>query len=120
MVIFALIVLALFASQTLYADAGAVPGAGRSSPSAPSARSNAVLAVKKVQPVVIVVGTRFKPNELVRVTGVGTKRVRASAKGRFTVRFPNTDPCGGFTIVAVGSKGSRAALNFSQLFCADP
>jgi hypothetical protein len=49
---------------------------------------------------------------------MGAKRVDASPAGRFTVNLGGAaDKCNGFTLVAVGSRGSRASLNFSQLLC---
>jgi hypothetical protein len=50
---------------------------------------------------------------------VPVKRVRASATGTFTIRF-RSDPCSSFTITATGSKGSRAAVNYSQFSCPAP
>ena len=88
-------------------------------PPPPAGRSTATLTLKRLQPVATIVGTGFRPGESVRLLGVTTRRVRASAAGRFTVRI-RVDPCNGFSISARGSKGSRASLNYSQLHCVDP
>jgi hypothetical protein len=80
---------------------------------------HAALSLKSLRPL-IVSGRGFKAGELVRLTGAGTKRVVASRTGSFSVRLAYRDPCGGLTIAAVGSKGSRAGLNFSQLLCVEP
>ncbi len=51
---------------------------------------------------------------------MSTRQVRASARGTFTLRLRATDPCSGFSVIAVGNKGSRAAVNYSQFSCAAP
>lgn len=79
----------------------------------------ATLDLKSLRPL-IVAGRGFKAGELVRLTGAGTKRVAASRTGSFSVRMVYRDPCGGLTIAAVGSKGSRAGLNLSHLLCIEP
>jgi hypothetical protein len=121
-----LAVLVLFASMTLFNVGGSVPESGmgevQKAPTvqkAPAARSTARLMIKRVMPRAVVVGTGFRSNELVRLTGVPVKRVRASAKGTFTIRF-GIDPCRSLTITATGSKGSRAAVNYSQFSCPAP
>ena len=43
--------------------------------------------IKRVIPMAIVAGTGFRSGELVRLTGVPVKQVRASTKGTFTIRF---------------------------------
>jgi hypothetical protein len=105
---------------------GTVPGTGTGEavpspvPAPSPARGTAKLTLKAVQPVATVVGTGFKPRENVRIMSGTTTRVGASAKGTFTVRLRHADPCNGFTITAVGSKGSRASLQYSQLLCIEP
>jgi hypothetical protein len=116
-----LAVLLLFASMTLFSFGGSVPesGMGETFETAPAARSTARLTIKRMTPRAVVVGTGFRSSELVRLTGVPVKRVRASAKGTFTIRF-GIDPCRSLTITATGSKGSRAAVNYSQFSCPAP
>jgi hypothetical protein len=76
--------------------------------------------VRPTIPRTIVTGAGFKSGELVRLTGIPVRQVRASAQGRFTIRLRSVDPCQGLTVTAVGNKGSRAAVNYSQLYCAVP
>jgi len=66
---------------------------------------------------VLVRGTGFRPAELLRVTlTVDGKpyphRVRASARGRFALRYPGLaiDACTPWRLTARGSLGSRATL----------
>lgn len=101
-----------FPTMTL---AGDTPSETRMEP----ATTSAVLSVKSANPLTIA-GRGFKPLESVRISSEGRiKRVRASKRGTFTVRLAGQDPCAGGTIVAFGSKGSRASLNFSQLLCVE-
>jgi hypothetical protein len=67
-----------------------------------------------------VVGRGFKAGERV-VVSVGPRRraVTAGPRGRFKVRF-NRALCIGPTVLAVGSKGSRAAINLPKTVCAEP
>jgi hypothetical protein len=71
-------------------------------------------------------GVGFKAGENVTVRALeqgrkATKRVRADARGSFTVRLGlRTDRCNGMTVTAVGDKGSRTSFNFAQLLCAAP
>jgi hypothetical protein len=129
-----MLLLALFlglffvSGQTLFNTGGSVPGTGMGTvvqaPPAtktPTAPGRAMLSIRPSVPVTTIVGTGFKSGELVRVTGVPTApRVRASAQGRFTIRLRSVNPCNGLTVVAVGNKGSRAAVNYSQVYCAVP
>jgi hypothetical protein len=109
-------------SYTLFNVGGSVPSTGLGDvlqAPMPAATGSPKLAIKAVHPFVIVAGTGFKRGEVVKLTGVGTKRVRASARGTFTTRLRNSNPCGGISLTAVGSKGSRTALNVSELLCVD-
>ena len=115
-----LALLVYFASMTLFNVGGSVPETGPGDvKQAPAARSTARLTIKRVIPTTLVAGTGFKSGEVVRLTGVPVRQVRASAKGTFTVRFGG-DPCRSLTVTATGSKGSRAAVNYSQFSCAVP
>ena len=100
---------------------GTVPGSGTGEvvPNPAPLRSTATVMLRPA-PVPTVVGRGFKPRESVRITGPTTLRVTASAKGTFTARLPGADPCGSITITAVGSRGSRASVNYSQLLCIEP
>ena len=115
-----LALLAYVASMTLFHVGGSVPETGLGEvKQAPPANSTARLTLKRVIPTTIVAGTGFRSGEIVRLTGVPMRQVRASAKGTFTVRF-RSDPCSSLTITASGSKGSRAAVNYSQFSCPAP
>ena len=115
-----LALLVYFASLTLFSVGGSVPETGLGDiKQAPAANSTARLTIKRVIPTTIVAGNGFRSGEVVRLTGVPVRQVRASAKGAFTVRF-RSDPCSSLTITASGSKGSRAAVNYSQFNCAVP
>ena len=83
-----LALLVFFASTTLFNAGGSVPETGLGEvQQAPAAHSTAQLMIKRVIPMAVVAGTGFRSGELVRLTGVPVKRVRASAKGTFTIRF---------------------------------
>ncbi len=83
-----LALLVYFGSMTLFSAGGAVPQTGLGEvQKAPAAHSTARLMIKRVIPTTIVAGAGFRSGEVVRLTGVPVRRVRASAKGTFTVRF---------------------------------
>ncbi len=123
MIIF--LVAFFFAPFALFSFGGAVPSDGTGTVLVPPqklspARFNAELTLKSANPFVVS-GRRFKSGETVRVSNNGaTKRVRASRKGTFTVLLAGIGGCNSGSVTAVGSKGSRAALNFSQLVCPAP
>lgn len=98
------------------------PGSGETQSAPPATTTaktgRAILTMKSMSPLTIS-GSGFKATERVRITGAGTKTVTASRRGAFTTRLPGRDSCG-LTIVAVGSRGSRASLNFSKLLCVEP
>jgi hypothetical protein len=68
-------------------------------------------------------GSRFRPNERVRVTITPTgrtgivQRVRASRRGTFVLAFRGVQACRGVHGTARGSRGSRAAFQFSSVRC---
>jgi hypothetical protein len=80
---------------------------------------------KSIAPLVIR-GTGFRSGENVTVrlvddVGRPTRKAKADDKGSFVVRFTSRgDRCNGVTVTAVGDKGSRTALQFSQLLCVAP
>jgi hypothetical protein len=114
-----LLALAFFAAFNL---GGTTPssGMGGEVQMLPAGPARATLSVTSMRPL-IVAGRGFKRREAVRVTAAGiVRRTQASRSGAFTVRFPGqTDGCAIGTVVAVGSRGSRAALNFSNILCVD-
>ena len=113
---------------TLFNVGGSAPESGWApvttlpTPTAPKPAQigRATLTIKRSIPFVIVAGSGFRPNEIVRVAGPKTVRVRTTARGNFSVRLGSSDACGDLSVVAVGSKGSRASVQFSQLQCAVP
>jgi hypothetical protein len=115
-----LALLVFFGSTTLFNVGGSVPETGLGEvQKAPAAHSTARLTIKRMIPRTIVVGTGFRSGELVRFRGIPVRQVRASARGTFTIRF-GSDPCSSLSITATGSKGSRAAVNYSQFNCPAP
>ena len=67
-------------------------------------------------------GLRFVPKERVRVLVVeadATKRVSADAQGSFVATFheTSTDRCSALSVLAVGLRGSRAALKSPGPLC---
>ncbi|MGB2951906.1 MAG: hypothetical protein WBB74_00780 [Gaiellaceae bacterium] len=74
----------------------------------------------------IVRGTGFKVRERVRVVFEGGTRVTrttiADARGRFVVRLRGVDAnaCAGFSIRAVGNRGSRATFKRAPGQCPQP
>ena len=117
MLVFSLIVF--LGGMTLFGGVEAVPSSGTGDVLQAPAGGKPQLAIKRVMPITIVAGSGFKSGEVVRLTGVHVRQVRASAKGTFTIRLRNMDPCSGFSITAVGSKGSRTSIQYSQLHCVD-
>jgi hypothetical protein len=115
-----LALLLFFSSMTLFNLGGSVPQSGLGDvQKAPAVNSAPRLMIKRVIPTTIVAGSGFRSGEVVRLTGVPTRQVRASAKGTFTIRF-RSDPCSSLTVTATGSKGSRASVNYSQFSCPAP
>ncbi len=115
-----LALLVYLGGMTLFSAGSEVPSTGTGDVLQAPASARAQLAIKRVRPITIIVGTGFKSGEVVRLTGSTTRQVRASARGAFTVRLRNMDPCGGFSVTAIGSKGSRTAIQYSQLHCVEP
>jgi len=67
-------------------------------------------------------GTGFAPREHIRIkVFVGTRRIgrrlTASRRGSFVVTFKTVRACDGPTVIARGSRGSRASFNLSQIAC---
>jgi hypothetical protein len=78
------------------------------------------LKFTRIRPITVT-GTGFRPGERVSVELEKRRQaVTAGRAGGFTVRFGRTATCAGGTVVAVGSRGSRAVANFSQLLCIEP
>jgi hypothetical protein len=67
-------------------------------------------------------GTRFAPNEKVRLLVSGpaqlTRSIRAGARGGFISRFHvGLGRCDALVVQAVGSRGSRAQVDVTQTAC---
>ena len=83
------------------------------------------IMAKDLAPLVIS-GTGFRPGENVTVRLVDDlakpkRKAKADGSGSFVVRFTaRADRCNGVTVTAVGDKGSRTSLQFSQLLCVAP
>jgi hypothetical protein len=95
-------------------------GAAVENPAAPAAQSvRPKLTITSMNPL-RVAGSGFKARERV-VLSVGQRRraVTADARGHFTAGFGRA-MCSGGTILAVGSKGSRAAVRLPRTVCAAP
>jgi hypothetical protein len=97
----------------------AMPAPSTPLPKGTAANGRASISLRSLRPLTIV-GRGFKSGERVRVSGAAAKSAVASRGGGFVLRLGNVDPCASLSITAVGSKGSRAALNFSQLLCVEP
>jgi hypothetical protein len=105
-------------------DAQPAEGTPASAPaSAPAAKRRATLTPAGTEPF-RVRGAGFKPRERVRVTieptnamGGITRRVRATGRGMFVVSFGDILACQGVGGDAIGSRGSRAAFQFSSIRC---
>jgi hypothetical protein len=89
---------------------------------APDATARAILTPVAGTPF-RVRGSRFRANERVRVTITPTgrtgivRRVRASGRGTFVLAFRRVQACRGVHGTARGSRGSRAAFQFSSVRC---
>jgi hypothetical protein len=88
-----------------------------------STTGRAAVEIVQISPITVA-GRGFKPKERIRVTANGRRKfVTAGRRGRFEVAFPAANACNGVLVVAVGSKGSRASVAFSQLsniHCLEP
>jgi len=69
-------------------------------------------------------GTGFRPGERVRIvvkgSQGGTLTGKAGPDGSFAATFRGVNGCDSVTVTAVGSKGSRASFNLSQIACIEP
>jgi hypothetical protein len=105
----------------LAAGCGHVASSPATSPATTSA-AHPQLELLSQQPL-IVRGSGFKPHEPVALAAKGTLAsghadATADANGSFTATFKRLTRCDSFTVAALGSKGSRAEFNLSQIACA--
>jgi hypothetical protein len=87
---------------------------------ATSATAKPALQIRSLSPF-SVRGMHFVPRERVTVTlGIRVLRVRASESGTFVATFRSAmvDPCDGFVVKAVGSKGSIVIFRSRPRMCA--
>jgi hypothetical protein len=113
-----LFLLTFLAGLTLFSVGGEAPSSGLGEVEQVPLVETARLTIKPMHVSVLVAGRGFKPAEMVRLTGGNPVRVRTSVRGTFQVRI-HTDPCSGFMIRAVGSKGSRASARYAPRACAE-
>jgi hypothetical protein len=108
--------LALLALLLLFPTMTLSSRASESRTATPSTQpGRATLKLVQVSPLTVL-GRSFKPGEKVRVSADNRRKtVTAGTRGGFTVTFPNANPCNGVVVTAVGSRGSRASVVFSQL-----
>jgi hypothetical protein len=112
-----LVLLALLLYPSFLSADGATAESGKATPMAALGRPT--LVITNLEPL-SVAGRGFKPGERVTVRFESRRKATTATRaGRFVVRFANTS-CDGGTIVAIGSKGSRAVANFSPLLCVEP
>jgi hypothetical protein len=68
-------------------------------------------------------GTGFQPGEKVALSAKGLRSshttARADSSGEFEATFRGLKNCDSVTVTAVGSKGSHAEFNLSQIACVD-
>jgi hypothetical protein len=68
-------------------------------------------------------GTGFQPGEKVALSAKGLQSSHTTAiadsSGEFEATFHGLKNCDSVTVTAVGSKGSRAEFNLSQIACMD-
>ena len=68
-------------------------------------------------------GTGFQPGEKVTLSAKGLQNAHATAtadnSGEFDATFRGLKNCDSVTVTAVGSKGSHAEFNLSQIACMD-
>ena len=121
----ALGVVALLAAAAVIATVvGQTSGSPSREPSAAQSQQasgtrRADLEVRGQNPLAVR-GTHFRAHELVQlvVKGRGSHlSVKAGAHGTLVAVFKNIVGCDSVTVVARGSKGSRASVNLSQIVC---
>ena len=115
-------------SAALALVALAVGGCGSHDPSTSSSDTTRPKAARaQISPVqqqpLVVTGTGFHPGEKVTLSAKGLHSSHATARaddsGEFEATFHGLKNCDSVTVTAVGSKGSRAEFNLSQIACID-
>jgi len=112
---------ALALAALLAAGCGHGPSAS-SSGTRETTAARAQIGPVRQQPLVVK-GTGFHPGEKVVLTAKGLQSGRATARadgsGEFEATFHGLKKCDSVNVVAVGSEGSRAQFNLSQIACTD-
>jgi hypothetical protein len=112
---------AALAAVALVAGCGHDPSPGARGATGTTASRPQIVPVQQ-QPLVVK-GTGFQPGEKVALAAKGLQSSRATARadgsGEFESTFHGLKNCDSVTVVAVGSKGSRAQFNLSQIACVD-
>ena len=84
--------------------------------------SRAQISPVQSQPLAVK-GTGFQPGEKVTLSAKGLQSSHATAtadsSGELEATFHGLKNCDSVTVTAVGSKGSRAEFNLSQIACMD-
>jgi hypothetical protein len=112
------VVLAVAIALVVAVSAAYAAGVGPAGSSGASAGKPRLQLVDGAQ--LVIVGQGFRSAEHVRVTAsVGAAEARKSVVtdggGRFTARIRTGPACGPIYVVAVGSKGSRAAVRHREI-----
>jgi hypothetical protein len=112
------VVLAVAVGLVVVVSAAYAAGVGPAGSDGSSARKPRLQLVDGAQ--LVVVGQGFRSDERVRVTAsVGAvqarKSVAADGRGRFTARIRTGPACGPIYVIAIGSKGSRAAVRHRDI-----
>jgi hypothetical protein len=117
----ALALLALVAGGCGH-DPSAVSSAPTETTAAETTAARAQLSPVQSQPLEVK-GTGFEPGEKVTLAAKGRQSslatARANGSGEFEATFRGLENCDSVTVVAVGSRGSRAEFNLSQIACMD-
>ena len=117
----ALALVALVAGGCGHDPTAGSSGTTRSTPKTTTA-SRAQISPVQSQPLEVK-GTGFQPGEKVTLSAKGLKSshttATADSSGELEATFHGLENCDSVTVTAVGSKGSRAELNLSQIACVD-
>ena len=117
----ALALLALVAGGCGHDPSARPPGTTETT-ATKTAASRAQISPVQLQPLEVK-GTGFRPGEKVALSAKGLRSshttARADSSGEFEATFHGLKNCDSVTVTAVGSKGSRAEFNLSQIACVD-
>ena len=118
----ALALVALVAGGCGHDPTAGSSGTTRTTPTTTTTASRAQISPVQSQPLEVK-GTGFQPGEKVTLSAKGLKSSHTTAtadgSGELEATFHGLENCDSVTVTAVGSKGSRAELNLSQIACVD-